>query len=130
MTRCTACGWAGTRADGKDWTFCPSCGNQQLNIGTPLADRAGTLRLLDAISSSAAHDEAAGATWATIEAQAIEDPLLYRVIMHAESYGREAALVQAVVFLAAERRRRVQDEIERLRRSPAPPAIVRGDWGG
>ena len=78
----------------------------------------------DAAAAAAAQEQRAGATWETLVAAAADDPVLYRVVRHAEHYGREAALIQAVVFLAGERKKIIEIELDRLRRSPAAPIYL------
>lgn len=91
-------------------------------------ERRGLLGPLDlqalTIIAAAEHDQKAGATWADIEVKARDNPVLVRLVRHAEIYGREAALVQAVVFLADERQQRIQAEVERLQLAPAPPLLL------
>jgi len=76
------------------------------------------------LKAATIHDQQTGRTWQDVEDQAMEDPVLYRLVRHAAAYGREAALIQAVLFLASERRAVVAQEVDRISRSPAAPILV------
>ena len=65
-------------------------------------------------------------TWDDLLEDARNDAVLYRTLTEAHIIGREAALLRAVLFLAADRRQRMEDECRRLAMAPSPVVVVMG----
>lgn len=69
--------------------------------------------------SSLAGPDPLAAAWREIEAQAINDPWLYRAVhVHMAGHPRDFVIACLVLALAAERRRMLTDTVDLLARLP------------
>jgi hypothetical protein len=81
------------------------------------------------LRDAAAHDQEFGQTWDDVLKAAVNDPVLTRLVHWERQPGvtREQALIQVVMFLAADRRAQLDEAVTRAMNAPPKPMWLCAD---